>query len=435
MKLRPCFLVCTAMALLLGACSSEPPSAAVETPREGEPADMDDPAVWVHPTNRAKSLIVAAAKKGGLRVYDLSGRLVKSYPSAVGAEGEPINRYNNVDVQYDFDMGGGVRIDVAVASDRLQDSLRIWKIDPQAAGGPLVDITDPSLARLFPTRPDPADREHQTVDNPNNGKNTAYGLTLYRDKGRDELHALVNQNNEAVIAQFELTAVPGGRIGATFVRRWLFPYIYEDQDLTQENEADPTKDFSPQFEGMAVDQQTGILYAGQEDVGIWRIDLQTGAAETRPFYETTAFDPQSTIARDVEGLSIYYASGGEGYLIASSQGRAHGEPPRAPQPGLDDTFAVFAREGKNAYLGSFSIGANPARGIDAVQECDGAEVSNVALPGFPFGVLIVQDGYDDDLDGLSGEPKATNLKLVPWQHIAGPNELAIDTGYDPRAQR
>ncbi|WP_394831906.1 phytase [Pendulispora rubella] len=423
--LRHVGMVCSAWAVLLGAChTDEPITAATETPNESDPADMDDPAVWVHPTTSGQSLIVAAAKKGGLRVYDLAGRLVRSYPSHG-------NRFNNVDVQYNFDLGG-TRIDIAVASDRLKDQLRIWKIDPAAENGPLVDITDPEIGRLFPTRPDPADREHKTVENPNDGKNTAYGLTLYRNKFANKIYALVNQNNEALIAQFELVARPGGRVGMAPIRNWIFPYIYKGQDLTQEDEADPTKDFSPQFEGMAVDQARGTLYAGQEDVGLWRIDLRSGIADARPFYETTAFDPQSKIARDVEGLTIFYAPGGKGYLLASSQGQAHGEPPLAPQPGLDDTFAIFTREGDNAYLGSFSISANPELGIDAVQECDGADVTNVSLPGYPHGLLITQDGYNDD--NLSGDPSATNLKFTPWDRIALPQGLTLDSTYDPRTQ-
>jgi len=404
--------------MVLGAChTDEPITAAAETPNESEPADMDDPAVWVHPTAPGQSRIVAAAKKGGLRVYDLEGHVVQSYPSSG-------NRFNNVDVQYDFDLGDTL-VDIAVASDRLQDKLRIWKIDPTAENGPLVDITDPEIARLFPTRPDPADREHKTVENPNDGKNTAYGLTLYRDKSHNRLYALVNQNNEAVIAQFELVARPGGRVGMVPVRNWIFPYTHENRNLTRD-------DFSPQFEGMAVDQPRGILYAGQEDVGIWRVDLRSGVADPRPFYETTAFDPQSKIARDVEGLTIFYAAGGQGYLIASSQGKAHGEPPVDPQPGLDDTFAVFAREGNNAYLGSFSIVGDPALGIDGVQECDGADVTNVALPGYPYGLLVTQDGYNDD--NFSGDPKATNLKLTPWHRIALPQGWHLDTTYNPRTQ-
>lgn len=254
--------------------------------------------------------------------------------------------------------------------------------DAASTTSPLVDITDPAIGRTFPTRPDPADRLNKTVANPNDGDNTAYGLALWRGRANDKLYALVAQNNEVV-----------------------------------------------------VHQQTGVLYAGQEDVGIWRVNLKTRVAEPAPFIVTTAFDPTSPIARDVEGLTIYYAAGGKGYLIASSQGQSHGEAPTLVTAGRDDTFAVFARDGNNAHLGSFSLPKNTALGIDGVQDCDGADVTNVALPGFPGGLLITQDGYNDDLDGLDGEEAATNLKFTPWADVAANfpgGKLLVDTSYDPR---
>ncbi len=408
--------------------------ATFETPNETGAADMDDPGVWVHPRKKARSLVIAAAKRGGLRVYNLQAQEVQRIEALLNAAGEPLNRFNNVDVQYDFNLNGR-RVDLAVTTDRLQDKLRIFRIDPDDAAAPLKDITSPTIDRVFATRPDPTDRSRQ-VENPDDGENTAYGLTLWRDTRHDKLFALVNQNDEAVIAMLELQARPDGTVAAVQVQRWQFPYVFQGQDLTQENEDDPSQDFSPQFEGMVVDQQTGTLYAGQEDVGIWRIDLATRRSEAAPFVRTTAFDPQSKLARDVEGLTIYYAGHGAGYLLASSQGQAHGEPPTLPSPGLDDSFAVFSRASGNRYLGSFSISAHGGRGIDAVQECDGADVVNVSLPGFGGGLLITQDGYNDDLNGLDGEVNATNLKFTSWRLVAenfpgGP--LKVDPeGYDPR---
>lgn len=406
----------------------------LETPNESGLADMDDPAVWLHPDDRAKSLVIAAAKRGGLRVFDLQARQVQRVDITFDGAGEPANRFNNVDVQYGFNLNG-TRVDLVVATDRLQDSLRIWKVDATRSTSPLVDITDAAIGRTFPTRPDPANRTGATVPNPNDGDNTAYGLALWRDRANDKLFALVAQNNEAVVSMFELVARPDGSVGMQAVTTWQFPYVWRGQDLTEENDDDPTKDFSPQFEGMVVDQQRGTLYAGQEDVGIWRIDLKTRVAEAAPFVETTAFKPDSPVARDVEGLTLYYAADGKGYLLASSQGQAHGEAPTLATPGRDDTFAVFSRDGANAYLGSFSVPKNAALGIDAVQECDGADVTNVALPGFPGGLLITQDGYNDDLNGLDGEEAATNLKFTPWAGVAANfpgGALVVDTSFDPR---
>ncbi|MDK2123584.1 phytase [Parachitinimonas caeni] len=408
----------------------EPLVASVETPNEAAPSDMDDPAVWVA-AERQRSMVIAAAKEGGWRVYDLEGKALQQFVPGVDSKGKPLNRFNNVDVQYNFNLNGR-RVDLAVFSDRRQDRLAIYKIDRDDPRGPLVNVTSPEISRLFPTRPNPDDRS-KTVANAEDGKNTAYGLALWRDRSNDRLYALVNQNNEAIIDQWELVARPDNTVSARPVKKWQFAYQYKGQDLTQKSETDPQKDFSPQFEGMVVDQQTGILYAGQEDVGIWRVNLKTGVAEGKPFYETRTFDPHSRIARDVEGLTIWYGRDGRGYLLASSQGKAHGKVPN-PTPGLDNTFAVFMREGDNAPIGSFSIGANRGLGIDAVQESDGADISTVALPGFPFGVLITQDGYNDDLNHLDGTVKATNLKFTPWQRVANSfsKALSTDSNYDPR---
>jgi 3-phytase len=48
---------------------------------------------------------------------------------------------------------------------------------------------------------------------------------------------------------------------------------------------------------------------------------------------------------------------------------------------------------------------------------------------------MVQDGYNDDLNGLSGEPKATNFKFVSWADIVAalPALAAVPAGgWSPR---
>jgi hypothetical protein len=65
------------------------PSAAVETdpvPHRGDAAD--DPAVWVHPSDPARSTIIGTDKKGGIAVYDLEGKELQYRPEA---------KINNVD--------------------------------------------------------------------------------------------------------------------------------------------------------------------------------------------------------------------------------------------------------------------------------------------------------------------------------------------------
>jgi myo-inositol-hexaphosphate 3-phosphohydrolase len=101
------------------------------------------------------------------------------------------------------------------------------------------------------------------------------------------------------------------------------------------------------------------------------------------------------LTADVEGLTIYDAGKGAGYLIASSQG--------------SDSFVIYRREGANAYVATFQIVA--ANGIDAVSGTDGIDVTSANLgPAFPRGMFIAQDGKNDGCN--------QNFKIVPWHTIA-----------------
>jgi myo-inositol-hexaphosphate 3-phosphohydrolase len=57
-------------------------------------------------------------------------------------------RFNNVDLVPGVRLGRG-RADLAVTTDRGNDRLRIYRVDPAAPGGPLTDVTDPAAAPVF----------------------------------------------------------------------------------------------------------------------------------------------------------------------------------------------------------------------------------------------------------------------------------------------
>jgi len=182
-------------------------------------------------------------------------------------------------------------------------------------------------------------------------------------------------------------------------------------------------DVGGQTEGMVADDQLGYVYIGEEDVGIWKYgaepDDPTDDAN-RVLVDTT--DSSGHLAADVEGLTIYYANGLEGYLIASSQGEG------SPGHPLVNTFAVYRRAGDNEYVMNFKIAGNDTLGIDRVSNTDGITAASVALgSAFPQGIFVAQDG--------SNTGGNQNFKVVRWEHIAtaiSPN-LKIDTRRDPRS--
>ena len=98
--------------------------------------------------------------------------------------------------------------------------------------------------------------------------------------------------------------------------------------------------------------------------------------------------------------------GGRGYLVLSSQG--------------NNTYAVYRREGDQAYVGSFAVVADGRAGIDGVSETDGLDVSSANLgPGFEHGALIAQDGRNV----LPGELQ--NYKYIPWDRVAEALDLEM----------
>lgn len=150
-----------------------------------------------------------------------------------------------------------------------------------------------------------------------------------------------------------------------------------------------------QVEGCVVDEAGQALFVGEEKRGVWRLDLARSEG-------LTAVEPELVIpvggalVADVEGLSIHTRSR---LLVVSSQG--------------SDSFAVYDTRAPYALRGSFAVGLNARRGIDAVSETDGLDVSSANLGGdYADGLLVVQDGHKRLPQGRQ------NFKLIPWREVA-----------------
>jgi myo-inositol-hexaphosphate 3-phosphohydrolase len=348
--------------------------------------DSDDPGIWVHPTNPADSLVLATLKNGGMAVFDLKGRVRQLFaPEDYGAF-----RYNNVDLLYNFKLGH-VRADIAVATDRANDTLVVFHIHPLTRT--LTDIT----AATMPS----------SIFGLDDGTHTAYGVAVYTSPISGRSYAFVAQRAGKFVAQLELTDDGTGRVTATMVRQLELPVPTGDPEDSQ-------------AEGMVVDPQLGRVYVGMENFGVLRFNAEPDGGPA--FTQILAVD-DDLVQADVEGLTIYYGSGDSGYLMVSSQG--------------NNTFIVLDRV-NNAYVGSFSVLANGS--VDSVQESDGADVINVPLgPAFPLGLLVVQDGDNEPRvlveDDGEIENIASDFKFIPWQSVARafPSPLIVDPrSFNPR---
>jgi 3-phytase len=393
---------------------------------EGGNASGDDPAIWVNPSDSTKSIVIATAKEGGLRVYDLADEEIQSIlatpaPRADGVDG----RDNNVDIAYGLELGGRT-VDVAVVSDRFNDQLRFWVIDPAGADAqtPLTEVTAPEQAFLF--NPDRAavDDEH-----------TAYGLAVYQPSP-GTAYAVVTQEGRTAIATVEIRA-QGDAFGYSAVGRLDMPAAFPLPDGTTWVPCEEPG-VLPQLEGLSVDQRNGVLYAAQEDVGVWRVQLPLGASRpvlidrVADFGIHDVFDQESeecvpvdeddtgfggpNLVADAEGVDVYYGHGATGYVIVSSQG--------------DDRYAVYSTTGKNRSLGTFVV---RGVGVDDINGSDGLAVTNRPVGRYRQGLLVSHDepesgpGVDEDRD-------PTNFSLVDWGEVANALHLQVSTNSrnDPR---
>ncbi|MET0134468.1 MAG: phytase [Kibdelosporangium sp.] len=345
---------------------------------DDEDADADDPAIWVDEKHPSRSIVVATAKEGGLYSYRLDGTPIRHVPAPAPPRPENApGRFNNVDI-----VG-----DLAIVSDRGRDQIRFYQVDG------LVDVTAPDVPFVFATGQSEVDEQ-----------STAYGLAAWYDRTDRATYVLTSRRSATEIALLRVEP-RHGNYSYRVIRQLALPSQFELPNGTNWRPCAEPGVF-PQVEGMVVDHRTGTLYAGQEDVGIWRMsarldDRPVLIDKVREYGVPGTYDPGTEectpgtdpgfggehISADVEGLTIHY---GRDLLLASSQG--------------DNTFAAYRLPG--VHQASFRVAG--------VQESDGAAVTGAGLGHrFPDGLLAVQDGRNP-----VGTRAATNFKFVRWDDVA-----------------
>lgn len=332
------------------------PAARVQTtlvPQKGDSAD--DPAIWIHPASPERSLVLGTDKQGALFVYNLDGTIRQVVSDGC--------KPNNVDVLYGFRLGTNI-VDLALAGVRRKGALgfKVWAID--ALSGHLSDVTEGGIIPVFAgTEP--------------------YGSCTYHSRKSGQSYFFIN-NKHGQVEQYILTpAVAAGKVSARKIREFRV---------------------GSTTEGCVADDELAVFYLAEENVGIWKFSAEPDGSRDGRLIARVG---EHGLKADVEGLTIYYASSGRGYLIASSQG--------------NNTFKVYDRREGNR----FCLTIDPKDGpIDDVSDTDGICVaSSPTSPLFPKGIFIVQDGK------ASG--RRQNFKFYGWEDIAGTN-LMIDTTWSPR---
>ena len=115
--------------------AAEPSTATVAAAAETAPTAEDGAngvAIWVHPQDGAKSLILGAGGTGGLEVYGLDGVLRQRIGDLEAA---------HVTVRYNFDLGGR-KVPLVIAYEPTRSVLIGYTIDESTQAHPLAGRTD-----------------------------------------------------------------------------------------------------------------------------------------------------------------------------------------------------------------------------------------------------------------------------------------------------
>ena len=325
--------------------------------------DPDDPAIWIHPTNTAGSLIIGTNKvqapNGALVVFGLDG--------AVRQTAAGLDRPNNVDIEYGLKIGNG-NIDIAVTTERLKSQLRVFGIAPDGSG--ISDVTAIGHTGVFAGR---ASEEAAPM-----------GISLFRRPSDGAIFAIVAPKSgprQGYLGQYRLEDDGNGRVKASFVRYF--------------------GDFSGvgEIEAVAVDDALGYVYYADEGNGIHKYHADPDHPEAE---KELAHFGRTGFRADREGIALYERQDGTGYIICTDQLTGNSE------------YHVYRREGEPGRPHDHDKLLKLVRGN--ADGTDGLEITSKPLgQRFPGGLVVAMNS------------RGRNFLIYDWQDFAngGKPKLAI----------
>jgi 3-phytase len=261
------------------------------TVTEALPHDTDDPAIWIHPTDPSKSIIVGTDKDtdGGLYAFDLKGKILKK--SIV------LKRPNNVDIAYGL-LINGKKTDIAVTTERESNKIRIFSL-------PDLEPIDNGGISVF-------DGEEQR---------DPMGVSLYTRPADKKIFAVVGRKSGpsgSYLWQYELSG--NGKFAAAKVVRKFGSYSGKKE-----------------IEAIAVDNELGAIYYCDEQVGIRKYQADPALNDNKEL----AFFGQKDFKADHEGIAIYKKTDSTGYILVSNQ--------------QANSFMVYPREGTKGNANLYTL--------------------------------------------------------------------------------
>lgn len=322
--------------------------------------DADDPAIWVHPTDPSRSLIVGTNKvmapNGALVVFGLDGAIRQTIAG--------IDRPNNVDIETGITLDGRL-VDLAITTERLQHRLRVYTIAQDGSG-----LSELGVIPVL---------EGQTGE-----FSEPMGIGLYKRPSDNVLFAIVAPKlgpASKYLWQYRIEGDGLGGVKGTMVRRF---------GNFSEKAAAPGE--SGEIEAIVVDDALGYVYYSDERFGIhkWHADPDHADADR----ELAVFGLEG-YQMDREGLGLYTRPDGTGFLVSTDQ---------IPNGSI---YKVYRREGEPGAPHRHVV---VTERVTTVDETDGLEVVSSPLPGFPAGLVVAMNSNGRNFAMFSWDRLFSGLK-------------------------
>ncbi len=300
--------------------------------------DPDDPAIYIHPTDPTRSLILGTNKvrapEGALVVFGLDGKIRQTI--------DRLDRPNNVDVEYGLQIGGQLT-DIAVLTERLQHRLRVFAI---GRDGKLTDVGSETGLKVL-------EGQQGEASEP-------MGISLYKRPRDGAVFAIIAPKTgptKGYLWEYRLLDDGAGRVKAEKVRQFG---AYSG---------------GKEIEAVAVDDALGYVYYADELDGIHKYHADPDHPQAA--VELARFGTEGFQA-DREGIAVYARNDGTGYILCTDQLDGNSQ------------YRIFRREGAPGKPHDHSEVIKIVRG--GADATDGLEVTSVPLgPGFPHGLMVAMN--------------------------------------------
>lgn len=300
------FILIIYIALLCTGCVQKLPQINPDIVSEKVQYDTDDPAIWIHPNDRTKSIVFGTDKDtdGAIYAFDLEGKVI---PEKVMKN---IKYPNNIDVEYGLQLNDSTTTDIIAFTERERNQIRVFSVPdmtPLDNGG-------------FPVFEDENDIQLRMP----------MGISLYKNPKNGSISAIVSRKSgpaENYLYQYQFITDSIG-IHAQLVRK------FGKFSMTKEIEA------------IAVDDELGYVYYSDEGMGIrkYYADPAKGNNEL-------AFFGGEFFKDDIEGIAIAANSDKDGFLIVSDQQKGQ--------------FNLFSRV-DNSFIKAINLGTEETDGCEVV---------------------------------------------------------------------